>query len=262
MNDVTAALAEYRNNNITELQMMRRLLSYPAWYVPCDGKDDSEYGVPPFDITKVIAIPNEASPDVLPLFSNGDAFDAFRNATASPDEVAGVCMAGYEFFAGGLEGVDAVVLNPGTPEELRIPADNLGAVSELADAIEVEQAWARLHQGTEKEGDNRLVARYPNYHFAMVERDGKAGVRMVSNNHAWYIPIFTHPDALALAEAELREGVPPEEFRTSRAGGKTAFPLLAKEQADGIVINYLGPSEPVSFRLSITELMLEELAKG
>ena len=109
----------------------------------------------------------------------------------------------------------------------------------------------------------QLTMETPARDYAIVERDGKAGFRMVPNdNNTYFIPIFTHADALAPAVAELREGVAEGEFQTTRAGGERAFPIIAKELADGIVINYLGPSEPAAFKISVTELMLAELAKG
>jgi hypothetical protein len=263
MNDVTAAIAECKSESITQEQMMRRLLVYRAWTVPRICKGDPEYGSPPLSISKVIPMPDAKGLRVLPIFSIFEAFKKFWDATESPGDVGGKQVSGHEFFTSDLEGVDAVVMNPGTSDEWTIKSDDFDVVQLLADAVEVEEAWIRLAKGNEKEGDNKLAAWFGDYQFAVVERDGVRGYCTVPNDNGdEYIPVFTHVDAFEFGLPELRAKYSAEELQRSRAAGEIVFPSLAQQTAFGIVINFAGPTEPVSFRLSVTEMMLAELAKG
>ncbi len=75
-----------------------------------------------------------------------------------------------------------------------------------------------------------------------------------------FIPLFTHADALELAMPEFGSNF-GDTVRTIQAPGDKVFPPLAQEQAAGLVLNYLGPTEPLAFTLGILDLLLEHIAK-
>jgi len=259
MNDIVDALAEWRSETISREQLQRRLLAYEDWLLP--KREDS--GVDPFSrFTLAVArlTPDEKGGSRIFLFSDGDAFETF--AAQQAGGVGYSNPTGWEIFSAELDGVTEVVIDPGAPHQFVIERAEFPNLKELADAVGIEEVWKRLREGNEEEDDVSRAARYPGYHLAAVEKEGGDALLYVPNDDgARVVPIFTHTDALAFAMDEFRENFDPAKIKTLQLSGAQMFPVLAQQEAEGFVFNYKGPTEPVAFQLSATELMLEELAK-
>lgn len=262
MNDATNALAEWKNGAVTRGQLLRRLLEYENWMMPMrENSGVDPFG--PFALALAHLVPDSSGGARLFLFADGDVMETFAETHNATGGIGFANPTGWEIFSVALDGVSAVVLDPGSAHEFVIPAAEFPEVAELAEAVAVEQAWQRLRKGEEEEGDARRVARYPGYHLALVQRaEGTALIHVPHDDGRMFVPVFTHADALALALEEFRENFASAEVKTIKVGGEQAFPVLAKEEtAEGIVFNFRGPGEPMAFHLDMTELMLAELAK-
>ncbi|HMG04231.1 MAG TPA: SseB family protein [Chthoniobacterales bacterium] len=260
MNDVIEALAEWKNQTITRGQLLRRLLEFEDWMTPIH--EDRGEAFARFALDRARLIPNAEDKAQIFLLSSSDATEAVRSAHAAEGGMGFSNPTGWEIFSANLNGVDAVVIDPGAPHELGIDSSEFSEIQPLADAVGIEEVWQRLRSGNEEEDDVARAARYPGYHIAVVERDeGWLLIHVPHDDGGMFVPVFTHDDALALALDEFRANFAEAELKTMRTGGAQLFPALAKEKADGIVFNYQGPGEPTAFRLDMTDIMLAELAR-
>jgi hypothetical protein len=262
MNDVIDALAEWRGAKIHRDQAIRRILANENMGLAIRPGTDIDSSR--FALADAKLIPDAEGRARIVLVTAGNRSAAFE---AEQDATGGVEYSnptGWEVFAVELEGVDAVVVDPDTPHEFVIESAEFAGLKEVAEAVAIEGVWQRLHDGFEEDDDVSRAARYPAYRLAAVQREGGSVLIFVPNDDgSQAIPVFTHTDALALAMAEFEENFAPDEIQVMKLGGAQMFPVLAQQKdAAGIVVNYRGPSEPVAFKLDVTELMLQELAKG
>jgi hypothetical protein len=259
MNDVIDALDEWKNHRITRGQLLRRLLEFEDWMTPMRETGDS---FAPFAVTDARLSRDAEGKTQICLLSCRDTTEIFETVHAAEGGMRLSNPTGWEVFSGALNGVAAVVIDPGAPHEFVIESAEFSEIQPLADAVGIEEVWRRLRSGNEEEDDVARAARYPGYHIAVVERDeGWLLIHVPHDDGDMFVPVFTHEDALALALDKFRESFAPAEVKTARTGGAQLFPALAKEKANGIVFNYQGPGEPMAFRLDMTDIMLAELAR-
>jgi hypothetical protein len=261
MNDIVNALSEWRSETITREQCQRRLLVYENWLVPKrEGNGVDSFARFTLAVAQLIA--DEKGRPRLFMFSDADMFETFAAQEAESGGVGYTNPTGWEIFSADLGDVTVAVIDRGAPHEFVVECAEFANLKELADAVGIEEVWQRLRQGNEEEDDVSRAARYPAYHLAAVAREGGDALVYVPNDDGGrVIPIFTHPASLALALGEFRESFAPAEIKTLRLSGREMFPVLAQQEAEGVVFNYMGPGEPAAFQLSFTDLMLEELAK-
>jgi hypothetical protein len=235
MNDIVDALAEWRNETISREQFQRRLLIYENWLVPKrEGDDVDSFGRFTLAVAQFIA--DEKGRPRIFLFSDPDFFEIFATQQAASGGIGYSNPTGWEIFSAELTGVTAAVIDPGASHAFVIEFAEFPALKELADAVGIEEVWQRLREGNEEEDDVSRAARYPAYHLAAVGREGGDALVYVSNDDGGrVIPIFTHPGALALALGEFRESFAPAEIKTLRLSGAQMFPVLAQQEAEGVV---------------------------
>jgi hypothetical protein len=160
------------------------------------------------------------------------------------------------------DGLRIATIDAGTTHETEIAREEFAAWREIVAAVSVERSWQRLVEGTERPDDLAHVARFAAYHIAAVKApEGYLLIHVPHDDGGMFAPVFTHRDALDLALEDFRRNFPPESIVCTETAGPRLFPPLAKEKADGIVINYLGPSKPVAFGMGVIALILEELDK-
>lgn len=235
--------------------MFRSLVEFDSWMPPIvETFRGSGFG--PID-EAMLQLKEHEGRWTHPLVSCWDALEAYNakfGASSYGDRT------GCEIFDTEWKDAQALWIDPGTPHELVIDAEDFPKLQALARAVTVEQAWKRLAKGDEQPGDLALVVGYDSYGLAVVQ--GPDGVRVITVPHddgRMFIPLFTHPDALALALPDFASNF-GDAVRTTQAPGYRVFPPLAQEQAAGLVLNYLGPTEPLAFSLGIIELLLEHIA--
>lgn len=169
---------------------------------------------------------------------------------------------GAETFSAIDGTVQSLTIDPGSRHALAIARADFAAFREIAAAVSVERAWRRLAGGTELPEDLAHVARFSPYHIAAVQKpEGYLLVHVPHDDGGMFVPLFTHRDALEIALEEFRRTFPPDAIACAEAPGARLFPPLANEKADGIVVNYLGPSQPAAFRMGVLALILAELEK-
>jgi len=262
VNDVIQALAEWRSGTIDEGGLWRRLLGFQDWLLPrrpdCDISPFTRFSLPQANL-----IPDPDGASRFALFSDPDAVEAFTGQAYGSDGLAYANPTGWEVFSADLGDITSVIVDPRSPHELAIPRQEFAPLKELADAMEIEEAWQRLRHGDEEPEDLALVARFPRYLMAAIESDaGYVRITVPHDDGGQFLPLFTYRDALARGVDEMSASFHNEPFKTIAVGGSRLFPALVQEEGvDGIVFNYLGPGEPAAFRIGILELLLEELAR-
>jgi hypothetical protein len=259
MSEIAEALADFADGRIARSQLWRQLLQYENWMMP---KNEGVGSFGPFTLALPKLIGSESGRKQIFLFADADAQERFANTCEASGRIGFGNPTGWQVFSVTLEGVDEVVIDPGSQHEFVIASPEFAELKELAEAVAIEEVWQRLRSGDEEEGDEARAAHYPAYHLVMVQRaEGVLLINVPNDDGTRCTPVFTHADALACALDEIREHFAPEEIKTIRAGGAQMFPVLANEKTDGIVINFRGPGEPIAFGIRMTEIMLEALAQ-
>jgi SseB protein N-terminal domain len=258
MSEIAEALAAFADGRISRTQVWRQLLAYEDWMMPKNEGVDS-FG--PFTPALPKLIGSEDGRKQIFLFADADAQERFASTCEASRGVGFGNPTGWQVFSVTLVGVDEVVIDPGAPHEFVVASPEFAEIKELAAAVAIEEVWQRLRSGNEEEGDEALAALYPGYYLIMVQRpEGILLINVPNDDGTRCTPVFTHADALSCALDEIREQFAPAEIKMIRVGGAQMFPVLAKEETDGIVINFRGPGEPIAFGIGMTEIMLRALA--
>jgi hypothetical protein len=172
---------------------------------------------------------------------------------------ADIGTSGVEAFA-IIGDVRIVTINAGTIDAVEIVPDEFAAWREIASAVNVERAWQRLAAGSETPDDLMHVARFSPYHIAAIQKpESHLLIHVPHDDGGMFVPIFTHRDGLEIALAEIMQNFPSDTIVCTKTAGPRLFPPLANEKASGIVINYLGPSEPIAFRMDVLPLIIDAL---
>jgi len=226
MADMAEAVNEFKRGRLSGGRLHRFILGYPHWRISLiTGKDETSK---------------------LGLFL----------AQRAGDE----SWAGTEIFGGDLSEFSSIVIEPGSDRPIEIGRDKFAAMRELAEALAVEAAWKRLARGVEQPDDITQVAQYPRYQVAAINSPkGFLLIHVPHDNGGMFVPIFTHHDALEIARSDFSRNFASETITCREIVGAQLFPPLAHEKAEGLVLNYLGPTEPIAFRLRAVGLIVAAL---
>ena len=242
---------------IDRSQLLRALVEFDSWVPPISNDFEGDTFAPFAETMMPLATKDDVR--LHPLCSYWDAMEAYK---AQFGDCAFGDRGGWEMFGIPWRSAKAFWIDPGTPQELIIPESDLPTLKVLAEAVAVERAWKRISKGNQQSEDFALVVDYGGYHLPI--RQGPEGAVMIHVPHddgSMFAPIFTHVDALVLAIEEMQESFAAKEVRTIQVSGAQAFPVLAKENAKGLIFNFRGPTEPLAFELGITGFVLNEAAK-
>lgn len=239
--------------------LYRALVEFEKWVPPVAEAYEERSPFEPF-IEELLPARTQEGRRVRALCTCYDASDIYREKfgpTAFSD------YRGQDIFGLEWKATDALCLDPGTPQELVIDAEDFPKLKALAEAVAVERAWQRLRKGTEQPGDLALVAHYGSYHLGVAKRgeENFCFCEVVNDDERAFIALFTHADAITLGWPEIAEryaGLPSNQATVS---GPQIFPTLANEPTAGFVINYHGPSEPAVFTREVFDLLVEEINK-
>lgn len=239
--------------------LYRALVEFESWVPPVAEAHEQRSPFEPF-IEELLPVRTQEGRRVRALCTCYDASDVYREKfgpTAFSD------YRGQDIFGIEWQATDALCLDPGTPQELLIEAEDFPKLKALAEAVAVERAWQRLRKGNEQPGDLALVAHYGSYHLGVAKRgeENFCFCEVVNDDESAFIALFTHADAIALGWPEIAEryaGLPSNQATVS---GPQIFPTLANEPTTGFVINFNGPSEPAVFTREVFDLLVEEINK-
>lgn len=239
--------------------LYRALVEFESWVPPLEDAYEKRSPFEPF-IEELLPVRTHEGQRVRALCTSHDAGEVYLEKfgpTAFSD------YGGQEIFGLEWKATDALCLDPGTPQELLIEAQDFPKLKALAEAVAVERAWQRLRKGNEQPDDLALVAHYGSYHLGVAKRGEEdfCFCEVVNDDESAFIALFTHADAITLGWPEIAEryaGLPSNQATVS---GPQIFPTLANEPTTGFVINYNGPSEPAVFTREVFDLLVEEINK-
>jgi len=226
MADMAEAVNEFKRGRLSGGRLHRFILGYPHWRISLiTGKDDT---------------------------SKLGLFLAQRAGEES--------WAGTDVFGGDLSEFSSVLIEPGSTGQTEIGRDKFAAMRELAEALAIEAAWQRLARGVEQPDDLTQVAHYPRYQVAAINSPkGFLLIHVPHDNGGMFVPIFTHQDALEAARPDFNRNFARDKITCREIVGTQLFPPLVHEKAEGVVLNYLGPTEPIAFRLRAVGLIVAAL---
>ena len=254
---VQAAIAEWQAKQINGTQLMRRLVSFDRWMLPVSESAAAEM-LSTGTASRLMYSQDDAGVSRLYLFSSGEAYGAFQQATgAEPTGQHFLTTTGVWILRLPLDHFDAIEIDPASPWQISYRQEQFAALRAMAEAVEVERALAALRMGQAQPGMIPLVRNYEHYLLAALDRGQGVGLALAPDDKGRQLAaIFTAPDNFATFLDEhnpLRDG----QLLQLELAGPTLFAQLGQMQLDGLVFNCRGPAQPVAFALPFASVVLE-----
>jgi len=255
---VHQAIAEWQNKQITGTELMRRLVSFDKWMLPVSEAAAAAM-LNTGEASRLMYSQDAEGVSRLYLFSDGEAYDAFREAVGQePSEQHFLTTTGTWIFQLPLDQLDAVEIDPATPWQIGYRKEQFPRLRAMAGAVEVEQALAALRAGTAEPGTITKVRQYEHYILAVTSLNGHHTLALAPDDRDRTLAaIFTSDDTF---EAFLLEGEALNSegqlLQVSLAGPKL-FEQLSRMSLDGVVFNCSGPVRPIAFVQSFLTVVRE-----
>ncbi len=193
------------------------------------------------------------------LFSGRAAYRRYHEGARAAREQPFTTASGVSIFTRDLSALEAVHLDPLTPDALTLGKDLFPRLNVVADAVRVERALVQLRGGATRVASQLTAVRgFPAYHVAF--RDTPEGARFAiapDPRNRYLAAVFTLNDCYEAYAAESdahNEGAP---LRRTILNGEQLFSELLDAGLDGIVFNCCGPVAPVAFAPAFARLVLE-----
>jgi hypothetical protein len=259
-NDVVTAIEDFKAQRINGAQLMRRLIAHRTWQVPISAQAAQAVLADP-TLSRIQYSRDEEGITRLYLFSNNDAWNTFREITASKGEQYFISTAGEWVFQLPFDEINTLVIDAGTMHEIGYSKEQFSRLHELAEAVEIERLLSALRFGTASSGDALRVAQFPRFLLAVLKSE--EGVHLChapDKRERQLAAIFTDEDAFELAHEELAATYHQGQVMMMRLTGAQLFEALKPLPLDGIVFNFAGPTQPIAFAPAFSQVMLETLA--
>jgi hypothetical protein len=250
MSDARRALIEFAGRDpVTQSdidRVMRSLASHDGWYVPMKYAAHV-WGQSHFDHSLAFPEPNSPNPSLL-VFTDMDAAQLVEGEALG---MYGGPVPGTRLLS-GLTGVDAVVVNHGSPPEQQwyIGAVGFPVAGGWSSAIAVERALAERGNGPAPAGallghTYQLLLEQSNHTLAQVylpDIDGAVAVAFTASDRAEEFVACLPRDARPLADV-------------APLAGHQLFDMMRSVGAAGLVINAGSDDQTALTREDITEIL-------
>lgn len=255
---VQTAIADWKANQISGSQLLRRLVSFDQWMLPMSEAAAAEM-LNTGKASRLMYSQDSEGVSRLYLFSDGEAFNAFRRAVGEAEASQHfLTTSGAWIFQLPLDAFDAIEIDPVSPWQISYRKEQFPALRAMAEAITVEQALIALRAGQAQPGMITLVRDYEHYLLAAYDRGGEYTLALAPDDKGRELAaVFTAADNFA-AFLSAREGAQAvEQLLQLELAGPKLFAQLGQMQLDGLVFNCSGPARPVAFALAFAKVVAE-----
>jgi len=248
------AIHAWQAQRIGPTALMRELVGHDRWELPV-----TERSAKAFRSTNAAPEPwlyeDHEGHLRLFLFSDRDAYRRYREAANLPREQTLVTTPGVSLFTRDLGALEAIHIDPLTPDSLTLGRDLYRRLNVVADAVRVERALVLLRGGSTRVGNQLSAVRhFQAFHVAVREGDEGPTFGLAPDpRNRLLAAVFTLNDCY---EAFARE-VGAATFKHGILTGEQLFSELLDAGLDGIVFNCCGPVPPVAFAPAFARLVLE-----
>lgn len=189
------------------------------------------------------------------LFTDRAAYQRYRDAAGLARDQALVTTPGVSLFTRDLGALEAIHVNPLSPDGVTLGRDLYQRINVVADAVRVERALVQLRGGSTRVGNQLSAVRhFQAFHVAVREGEDGPGFGLAPDpRNRLLAAVFTLNDCY---EAFTRE-VGATTYKHGILSGEQVFSELLDAGLDGIVFNCCGPVPPVAFAQAFARLVLE-----
>ena len=257
MSTVPELIAQWREQKLNGLGLLRGLVSHPKWSVPISDNAAAQVLA---DAT-ISAVQIHARPDGqkwLLIFSSSETLEAYAKANALAAGQHVLSTPGTWIFKLDFSGIDRLWIDIFNPHDIFYEQHQFGMLHDMADAVLVEEALLGLRQGSPPANAIQRVREYKHYSVLVKLTDGKAGMVMAPDpKRRRLVAIFTSTDTYERFFQEAKGMAGEAELRQLTFDGAHLFQTLQTMNMDGFVFNCSGPATPVAFAQQAATVFLQ-----
>ena len=246
MRQFAAAVSAYRAGDISEGDLYRTIMAWPAWRVVAQRADDGA--------TMLGVLTDPRGLRVLELFSDDEAWQAFREreSEAWPDRM--LQMAGHELFSTlADELVQRINLDLHSPHATHFFEQQIPMLRAWAEVVTVELALAVPDRVGDPFG---VLRRFDGYNVLVETRAAERAMVLAPDDHGRTLAaVFTADDTVDEFVAAMSASLDGR-LEIERVAGAELFAMLGRMALDGIVFNPLTHLPPVALSASVIERIL------
>ena len=257
MNDAHAAILDFKQNTISNPQLLRRLINYANWNVPVSERA----AVDIMATHSAQAIQFHQADDgtkTLLLYTDSESYTAGFAGAPIPEQHF-LTTTGEWVFQLPLSEFSQILINPNTPASMLFVGAQLDGLREFCEGVVVQDLLTQLRKGGGPDGSVRRVGNYRGFSIAVRQIDGRNTICFAPDDkQRSLIAIFTTDDAYDAYVNELPDTMTDSMFQV-KMPGPDLFANLQQQPADGLVFNCCGPTQPVAFAFGLCSVIVDEL---
>lgn len=254
------AIEQWQQKEIDGTTLMRRLMAWKHWNLAISESAAVEM-LATNTASRIMYNRDAAGVGRLFLFSDNQAYATFCRHAEVKDEQHFLSTSGDLIFRLELEGISEIVIDPFSPTEIVYGEQHFERLREMANAVQVEEALARLRFEQETAEETiPLVRDYEKYILAV--HRGENGLIMVmapDSQGRDLAAVFTSAEAFDAFYPEGKQGYPTGDLLLMNLTGRELFAQLIRMSLDGVVFNCCGPARPIAFAAGISQLILDSV---
>lgn len=252
------AIRHWKQRELSSTMLMRSLVHYDKWELPITDRS----------VHAMLA--SNAPPEPwlykdgqgryhLFLFSDVEAYRQYRQSAGNKAvNQHFVTRDGVWVFGLDLSPLEAIHINPLSPDALTLGPELFDRVNTVASAVEVERALASLRGASARlTGQLQIVRNFPAYHVGLrLTNEGYRFIQAPDTRRRVMAAVFTLNDGYEtyMRDFGLQHG---DDVVHTLMNGEQLFRHLIESGLDGIVFNCAGPMTPVTFAPAFARLVLD-----
>lgn len=258
MSDVSELITQWRDKKLSGLGLMRGLVSHEKWALlitEAAAADMVAHNATPR--IRIIGQPNGEK--WLQLFSSGATYSVFAKANSITEEQHTLDTRGTWVFNAVFDQVDRIWIDPFNAHDIFYEKPQLGALRDMANAVLVEEALARLRSGQSTEDDLKAAREYKNYYVAATTNsEGRMVLLMAPDTKGRRLgAAFTSDDTFDAFLPEARQMANGAEVKQIQTDGAGLFDTFQRMPMDGFVFNCSGPITAVAFAQAAAGIVMQ-----
>lgn len=242
--DPRQAIEQNLDGKLSEMQLLRGFMTYIGWRVPAGAHLP---GQPRFAQMRVAD-----GQLVCCAFSDAQAVDSYLAAMGDKSQAATYTDAvGWSVFGSLGEDVDAVDINPFSPQGIHYEKQQLPGLLQWAQAVQLEDALFRRDPHSLS-----LIKHYAAFRILLQPGGGGAQMVLVQGQQGRKLAaVFTAEDTFDVFLHQMSPRI-EDLHLTAKLTGEQLFTALYQMPLDGIIFNCMGPIPAIDYGPQLSEAVL------
>ena len=257
------AIGQWQKKEIDGTELMRRLMAWKHWSIAISESAAAEM-IATNAAGRIMYSRDQNGVGRIFIYSDSAAYASFCKETGVTGDQLFLSTSGDWIFRLELEDISEIVIDPFTPTEIVYATEHFERLNEMAKAVQVEEALAKLRFQPETADEMIPVVRdYANYILPVYRVDGGMVLAMAPDSQGRELAaVFTSAEAFDAFEPVWKGEYPNKDLLLFNLSGVELFAQLVKMDLDGIVFNCKGPARPIAFALGIAQVILDSVPQS